>query len=241
MSTELFNGVKIYTTGEKLPAEDINALSENLLRSAFRVGLAGENITKNQACYVKASDGKVYKADADDVSILVADAIMFALETVTTGNMVDCQVAGVVEQMAGLTIGAKYYLSGTAGGIATTPNATRTIEVGIAVSANHLLIRRQKNLGAWVTRASGTAASPTTFQAETDLFLVVDGALVPDGNNAAVYTDSANPPTTLRGTAYSNAAGADHASFCTPVKKDDYYKVLMSSGGSMNFYTIPLH
>lgn len=142
MSQDALDGVKIYTTGEQLPAEDVNTANEHIIMSAFKTLIAGENITKGDALYVKASDGKLYKTDGNAGNAGDTVFVGFALETITTGNLIDIQCTGVFEKLSGLTIGSYYFLSDTAGAITTTPSTTRGVQVGVALTANHLLIDR---------------------------------------------------------------------------------------------------
>lgn len=105
---------------------------------------AGENLTAGDALYFKASDGKVWKTDADaDESTY--NFIGFARATYSSGA-IDVQVitGGIIIKSAwGLTAGTWYFLSGTAGAVNATPG-TRTLEVGIAISTTELLIIQRK-------------------------------------------------------------------------------------------------
>lgn len=99
---------------------------------------AGEALTANDACYVKAADGKVYKCDADDTSTL--DFVGFAQEGAVANASVILRHQGQMDGFSSLTIGAKYYISGTAGLITSTiPSNARF--VGIAVTATTIRIR----------------------------------------------------------------------------------------------------
>lgn len=86
-------------------------------------GTAGENVVAGDWVYFKTSDQKWWKTDADasatslDVKIGVAQATILAD---ATGNFL---IGGLEKNQSGLTAGATYYLSGTAGGISTTPGA----------------------------------------------------------------------------------------------------------------------
>lgn len=99
--------------------------------------LAGENITAQDAVFIKVSDGKIYKCDADDLTLM--DFVGFAQETVTIGNAVTVRIADKMDGFSGLTIGARYYLSGTAGAITSTA-PTNIKSVGVAVSATEILM-----------------------------------------------------------------------------------------------------
>lgn len=84
-----------------------------------------------------------------------------------------------------------------------------------------------KKLGSWVTKSVDTA-----YQATTDGFVVVISV-----SNTVIYgyTDSSNPPTTLRA---KNLAVGDTCSFTMVVKRNDYWKTT-ASAGSPTVYWIP--
>lgn len=115
--------------------------------------VAGENITANDAIYILASDGKAYKCDADATSTL--GFVGFAQETVSTGNNVTIKHTGQMTGFAGLTIGAQYYVSGTAGGITATPPTNVKI-VGVALSATVIQIASYPTIRESLFIASGT-------------------------------------------------------------------------------------
>ncbi len=84
-------------------------------------------------------------------------------------------------------------------------------------------------LGAWVNKSASYGAQ----QAATDGFVIVTTV-----NSASGYlrTDSANPPTTLRGTL---DAIASINSCMTPVKKGDYWMFTLNDG-TIAVWWIPL-
>lgn len=82
-------------------------------------GTAGEAITVGQSVYKKASDGKIYKADADNSSATAA-AIGIAVSGADAASQsVSWQKTGTITigAAAAITAGATYYVSDTAGGI----------------------------------------------------------------------------------------------------------------------------
>ena len=100
--------------------------------------------------------------------------------------------------------------------------------------------------GAWANK--GTSAIGAT-KATADGFLIatiVTGGATSTGYVAG-FTDSSNPPTTLRALAScTQAAGVDWAqnnSFNMPVKKDDYYLTTINTvngtAPSVQFYWLP--
>lgn len=111
---------------------------QTILASEFTVSLvAGENLTANDAVYIKTSDGKVYKCDADDATTM--DFFGFSMETVSTGAAVIVQHSGQMTGFSGLTINSNYYISGTAGAITLTAPAIIKL-VGRALSATVIKI-----------------------------------------------------------------------------------------------------
>lgn len=139
-----------------------------ILASQFVTDLvAGENITANDACYIKASDGKAYRCDADALSTI--GFFGFAQETVTTGNSVGLRHTGQMDGFSGLTVGAKYFLSGTTGAItATAP--TNFKFVGIAISSTVLQITKELTKR---VRVYQVADSPATWTKPAGLQYVI--------------------------------------------------------------------
>lgn len=95
--------------------------------------ITGENISDEDAVYVKQSDGKVYQSGtgtADDIRVSG-----LAKETKTVGNAIMVQVSGNFPT-TGLTANRTYYLS-TTGSISLTRSA---IQVGFSASTTSLMI-----------------------------------------------------------------------------------------------------
>lgn len=82
--------------------------------------------------------GKVYKTSGASVSYS-ATFLGFATAVTTSGNPASVAITGDVPNFTSLTQGSQYYLSNTAGAIATAAG-TVTRKVGIATSATTLLI-----------------------------------------------------------------------------------------------------
>ena len=80
-------------------------------------------------------------------------------------------------------------------------------------------------LGAWVNKSASYGAQ----QAATDGFVIATGwGSINDGvDHVYGYSDSASNPTTLRGIISTNSSTTNViGSFCFPVKKGDYWKVV---------------
>lgn len=96
---------------------------------------AGENLSAGDFVYINTSDAnKIYKADADAVG---KKAIGYVLASASTDASVTVYFEGINDQLSGLTLGADYFLSATAGGVTTTqPSSAGQIVqyVGTAIS-----------------------------------------------------------------------------------------------------------
>ena len=107
--------------------------------------VAGETVVARDAVYVEptltpGTAGRVYKMDAD---VLVKSTQAFFVGFVTTGVLaaanVSIQVNGVVSGFSGLTAGAVYYASSTAGAITAT-KPVHPVPLGMAISATQILV-----------------------------------------------------------------------------------------------------
>jgi hypothetical protein len=118
--------------------------AQDILATDFiKTVVAGEALTANDACYIDASDGKAYKTDSD-VSTKVG-FVGFAQENASSGANVNLIHSGQMTGLSGMTIGAIYYLSGTAGAITSTA-PSNAIRVGVALSASVLKIDKNNRI-----------------------------------------------------------------------------------------------
>lgn len=125
------------------------------------VTTAGEALSVRDAVYISSSDGKAYKCDADDATKVRFAG--FAQEAAALNAAVNVICYGPATGFSGLTIGARYFVSGTAGSItATAPAIVRV--VGIAVSASVILIDRPRMRKNGVSNYSGTTAITCGFR-----------------------------------------------------------------------------
>lgn len=100
---------------------------------------AGDIVNVYDAAGVKSCR----KADADSIT---KKAIGFVRANVLNAGTATIYLSGVNDQVSGLTIGAVYFLSQTAGGVATSsPTGAGVISqlVGVAGSATELLFEAQ--------------------------------------------------------------------------------------------------
>jgi hypothetical protein len=103
--------------------------------------LAGEAIAAGDACYIKTSDGKVWKATgaAANAAALVRG---FAFTDASVGEPVTLIDAGNFRYAIALSPNADLYLSGTvAGGLADAPSTGGVTPVAFVVDATRIRIR----------------------------------------------------------------------------------------------------
>jgi hypothetical protein len=104
--------------------------------------LAGETIAAGDACYIKASDGRIWRSTgAAANAAAVVDG--FAAENCTAGEALTLY-RGVHFNYSGglLTPGTSYYLSGTvAGGIADAASTGGTTVIARAMDASRVLVK----------------------------------------------------------------------------------------------------
>ena len=125
-------------------------VSNTTTSQVYAVSLtAGETLAALDAVYLEptltqGTAGRVYKMDAD-VLIKSTQAMFvgFALAAASAAANVNIQISGVVSGFTGLTTGAMYYASSTAGAITAT-KPLHPLPVGIAISTTQLLINTRK-------------------------------------------------------------------------------------------------
>lgn len=101
---------------------------------------AGEAIVAGNLVYFKTSDQEWYKTDADTVASIEGVQLGIALGTGSNGVAITggVQISGTYTT-TGLTQGALYYASNTAGAIASSAGTTARV-IGIALSTTKLLL-----------------------------------------------------------------------------------------------------
>ena len=132
------------------------------------------------------------------------------------------------------------------GGTGSTANANAAGGVVVLDASSKLpavdgsqLTNISTSFGAWVDKSSSYEAQ----QAATDGFVIVYALTTNTGQNyATLYTDSNSNPTTIRGALQLDANDyPDRGQLFTPVKKNDYWKVVLSGTiTSLAVYWIPL-
>jgi len=137
--------------GDLLTAGTLNARFEELGAAVARTKaipvVAGEALAANQVVYISTGTGggtagRAYKANATNayssIDGFVIGCVMEAIGAGATGSIMLVGVA----TMTGLTPGAIYYVSTTAGELTATP-PTNAVIVGIALSATQLLLNNR--------------------------------------------------------------------------------------------------
>ena len=105
--------------------------------------VSGEALSIGTVVYFKESDGKWWKTDADAAATAIGVRLGIVQTTTSAGDqLVLVRVSGEDLTQTSLTVGEKYYLSGTAGALTTTPGTFPRF-VGYALTANRLLLADQ--------------------------------------------------------------------------------------------------
>jgi hypothetical protein len=138
-----YDGAPAGLTGNQIPTVNYVLSVVNGGAVAFDLQVltnqtAGENLTANDYVYFKESDQKWWKVDADLTATYQQVKRGFALATTLANATLSIGTNGPVTGFTGLTAGAKYYASNTAGAIATTAG-TNTVFAGIALNTTTLI------------------------------------------------------------------------------------------------------
>ena len=100
---------------------DLSITAANFVPGAnakFKQGVAGETVTQGQPLYVKTSDNRLYKADAD-ASAEASLVVGIAANAGSAGQVIDYVYEDDDLTVGGtMTMANVYVTSGTAGGIA---------------------------------------------------------------------------------------------------------------------------
>lgn len=107
--------------------------------SAQVVGVAGETITAGQCVYLKSSDSRLWKAQADGTAAEVA-AVGIALHGSLAGQPLAYAPSGAVINIGGTTAaGVFYYVGPTAGGVGLAgdlASTNRVCQLGYATATS---------------------------------------------------------------------------------------------------------
>jgi hypothetical protein len=106
--------------------------------------LAGEALGAGDACYIRASDGRVMRSTGAAANA-AAKVRGWAAEACASGEAITLFFDVVFRYGAALTPGADYFVSGTvAGGIADAASTGGTAPVAYAVDATRIAVLRSR-------------------------------------------------------------------------------------------------
>jgi hypothetical protein len=151
--------------------------------------VASTTITVPQAVYLATTTNALLLSDANDN--IASDFLGFAVTGASNGATTTVQLDGIVSGFTGLTRGAKYYVSDTAGSISTS-GGTNEIYVGRAISPTEIMILKDTDsswqyLGTASVRANNYPGGATHLSSSTiptiARFMVVDAYCVGTGSN----------------------------------------------------------
>lgn len=146
------------------------------INQTILAGTAGETIAKDELVYLKASDGRWWKSDADDASTVENVILGIAQGAGTAGNAITSGVLtyGLATLTAfTVTANTKYFASNTAGGISTTAG-TNQVTVGYALTTSTLFFnpgfdqKLTEDQMAALAGTSGTPSSTNKYVTEND-------------------------------------------------------------------------
>jgi hypothetical protein len=105
--------------------------------------LAGEALAAGDACYLKGADGKLYRSVATATSTDESNKVFGYAATDYGINDAATLYYGVrFRYSTGMTPGTFYYLSTTAGALATTSTAGQTAVIAVAMDATRIEVKR---------------------------------------------------------------------------------------------------
>lgn len=174
-------------------AEEVNENFEEVWAYPTRyTAVAGETIngeTLPVPVYINTSNGRVLACKADDYTKV--RFVGFAVTDATNGEDIEVIANGIVSGFSGLSVGQVYYVSNTAGVLATTPGET-SITVGVAKSATEMMIKKTplSRPITWTKSGTGTEVVNLGFRARKIYGL----AKVSDSNSGATNGLNASSP-----------------------------------------------
>lgn len=128
-----------YQLATKKYVDDIALGGSTTVDRVTVVATCGENVTAGQLLYLKTSDSKWWKTDADTVTTIDNVPLGIAQGSGTTNGLITggVLIKGVDANQTGLTANSIYYASNTAGAISAT-SGTVTRVIGIATSTTQI-------------------------------------------------------------------------------------------------------
>lgn len=158
--------------------------------------VAGETVAVGQDLYVKASDGRAYKAVATGDE----STYSFIGIAASAGNAADsiCYwgIGSIATGVASGTIGQTAYIGDTAGTVAAAPG-TRYAAIGLWVAATSIEIRSPQFIrsGSFTVTGTGNTSVTTGFyprKIRIRGFTAGTGGSDGDGDNTCMYWDGAD-------------------------------------------------
>ncbi len=164
-------------------------------------GIAGETLIQGEAVYLKTADGKWWKTDASasatsqNVVVGIAQGAGAADGIIAGGVLV-----GGIDKTQTYTAGSKYYLSDTAGNLATSAG-TVEVFVGEGDANNNLIWQHISNLETLTAKEKdalvGTSGTPSSLneyvtQNDTTNGATITGTTIAFVNATSTITDSGN-------------------------------------------------
>lgn len=125
--------------------------------------VAGETLATGNVVCLKDSDGKAYKADANDAALRPAVGII-GLGGASGAN-VEIIAVGILRGWTGLSEGTNAYLSETAGAV-TQSSPTYSQKLGVAISTTEYFFAAQEYLDTSALTALGVLAGATPIIGE---------------------------------------------------------------------------
>lgn len=164
-------------------------------------GIAGETLASGDWVYLKEADGRWYKTAANDTTKSRNVRIGRAMGAGTAGNSISGGVfVEGLESVGTYTLGQKYYLSNTAGALATTPG-TENVLVGIGDANGKLLFLNSYDPEAVTYNEKQAIQGNVGIPSNTNRFVTQDGMSKSDldqtqlTQNASVEVGEANSTT----------------------------------------------
>jgi len=131
-----------------------NLYDEGFVLESNNYGNTWKTDLQKDLCFKIYSSNRVYKSSPNTIDS--ATLLGFAISDAKSGEKIDIQVSGIVDNFESLLIGKNYYLSGI-GAISLTPGAYN-INVGLAIANNKLLIKNDSNISVQIF--NGDTAPP---------------------------------------------------------------------------------
>lgn len=139
--------------GNPALASQYNNLRDDAIALTITV-TSGEAFSTRDLLYIKASDSRAYKADADALESGICQTPLFAAGPATgAAQSVSAYIpGGLITGFSGLTVGVPYYPSSTAGAITTTEGTYARI-VGYATSSTEFIFSPGKDNTNFITKS----------------------------------------------------------------------------------------